>query len=166
MDIKDGVIVKVDPAAAKLLGIISLQGLGNILTFNWNKIFAQGSPFDEIKSDAQIKNGILYTNNFSLVSAQAKVDVKGNVNLINETQNIQAEVYPKINAGSASVAYSLINPAIGIGTLLAQVAFSNPLSKILKQTFIVTGKWDKPIVKNGKDNNEKEGVNNKLLQER
>ncbi|MFM2345215.1 MAG: hypothetical protein RLZZ210_1829 [Pseudomonadota bacterium] len=147
MGLNDGIILKVDPAAAKLLGIVSLQGLGNILTFNWNKLFAQGSPFDEIQSDASIKNGILSTNNFKLASPQAKVTLVGSLDLINETQNLQADIFPKINAGSASLAYSLINPAIGLGTLIAQVALANPLSKILKQSYLVTGKWDKPKVK-------------------
>ncbi len=156
LNIKDGVILKVDPAAAKLLGIVSLQGLGNILTFNWNKLFAQGSPFDEINSDALIKNGILNTDNFNLNSPQAKVTLKGNLDLKNETQNLQADIYPKINAGSASIAYSIINPAIGLGTLIAQVALANPLSKILKQSYAVTGKWDKPSVKKITHNDENE----------
>ncbi len=147
MNIKDGVILKVDPAAAKLLGIFSLQGLGNILTFNWNKLFSQGSPFDEINNINTINNGLINIDKFTLKSPQAKVEASGNVSLINETQNINADVYPKINAGSASLAYSLINPAIGLGTLIAQVALQNPLGKILRQSYTLKGKWADPIVK-------------------
>jgi uncharacterized protein YhdP len=57
-------------------------------------------------------------------------------------------VLPEINAGSASVLYAFIaNPAIGIGTFLAQWLLRHPLSKIFSYEYDVTGSWTEPQVK-------------------
>ncbi len=145
--IRDGIILQVDPAIAKLLGIFSLQSLGKILTFNWNKLFAQGSPFDDIQAKTQIKAGLMRVEEFKMNSPQAKAKIQGEINLNQETQNLSADIYPQFNAGTASLAYAVINPAIGLGSLVAQFVLANPLSKILKQTYSIQGNWQKPIIK-------------------
>ena len=55
-------------------------------------------------------------------------------------------VVPEINAGTASLAYAAINPAIGIGTFLAQLFLRKPLIAAGTREFRITGAWDDPKV--------------------
>jgi uncharacterized protein YhdP len=55
-------------------------------------------------------------------------------------------VVPEINAGTASLAYAAINPAVGLGTFLAQMFLRKPLTQAGTREFQVTGSWDDPKV--------------------
>ena len=53
---------------------------------------------------------------------------------------------PEINAGTASLVATVINPAIGLGSFLAQMFLRQPLMKAATQEFHVDGTWADPRV--------------------
>jgi uncharacterized protein YhdP len=53
---------------------------------------------------------------------------------------------PDLNAGAASLAYAVINPAVGLGTLLTQLFLQRPLTEAATREFRITGGWDDPQV--------------------
>ena len=55
-------------------------------------------------------------------------------------------VLPELNVGLASLGYALINPAIGLGSFLAQYVLRDPLRKVLAYEYRLTGPWMDPIV--------------------
>ena len=55
-------------------------------------------------------------------------------------------VVPEINAGTASLAYAVINPAIGLGTFLAQMLLRKPLTAAGTREFHIGGTWADPKV--------------------
>jgi uncharacterized protein YhdP len=55
-------------------------------------------------------------------------------------------VVPEINAGTASLIATVINPAIGLGSFLAQMFLRRPLMASATQEFHVTGPWADPKV--------------------
>ena len=155
LEIDKGQFLKTDPGVARLLGILSLQSLVRRLTFDFRDVFAEGFTFDTIRADAKLNNGVLATNNFKMKGPQAAVVMEGIVDLARETQKLHVVVLPELNAGAVSLAYIFINPAIGIGTLLAQAALRDSLSKGLSQEWDVTGTWTKPdVVKRERANNQ------------
>ena len=132
----------------RLLGVMSLQSLPRRISLDFRDIFAKGFAFDTIKATAKISNGVLSTHDFTMIGANASVLIEGETNLQTESQNLHVVVLPEINAGSASVLYAFIaNPAIGIGTFLAQWLLRHPLSKIFSYEYDVTGSWTEPQVK-------------------
>ena len=72
--------------------------------------------------------------------------MEGEADIERETQNLRVFVVPEINAGTASPAYAFINPAIGLGTFLAQYFLSKPIAEASTREFRVTGPWDDPKV--------------------
>jgi len=76
------------------------------------------------------------------------VVIQGETDLQSESQNLHVVVLPEISPTSAAVVYAFIaNPAIGIGTLLAQWVLRHPLSKIFSYEYDITGTWANPQVK-------------------
>jgi uncharacterized protein YhdP len=77
---------------------------------------------------------------------QAAVLMEGSADLTRETQDLHLVVVPEINAGTASLAYAAINPAVGLGTFLAQVFLRRPLIQAGTREFHVSGPWADPKV--------------------
>ncbi len=142
-----GQFLKTEPGLSKLIGVLNLQSLPRRLSLDFRDIFAEGFAFDQIGGRAAIASGVATTNDFRMRGVQAQVGIRGSVNLADETQKLRVEVRPELNAGLASLAYAAVaNPAIGLGTFLAQWAFRKPLQDMFSYEYDVTGSWADPSV--------------------
>ena len=122
-----GQFLKAEPGAARLLGVLSLQSLPRRLVLDFRDVFQEGFAFDNITGDVKIAQGVAHTNNLRMRGVQAAVLMEGQADIARETQDLRVVVVPEINAGTASLAYAAINPAVGLGTFLAQVFLRRPL---------------------------------------
>ena len=142
-----GEFLKTDPGIAKLIGVLNLQSLRRRLAFDFRDLFSEGFAFDEISASARISKGLATTDDFSMRGVTAQVRLSGEANLAAETQNLLVEVRPELNAGLASLAYAaLANPAIGLGTFIAQWLLREPLREMFAWQYQVTGSWGEPQV--------------------
>jgi len=141
-----GQFLKVDPGAAKLLGVLSLQSLPRRLTLDFRDLFQEGFAFDAIDGDVNIQQGVASTRNLRMRGVQAVVLMEGTANLRTETQDLQVYVVPDVNAGAASLAYAAINPVVGLGTFVAQMLLRKQVSEAGTQAFNISGSWSDPQV--------------------
>ena len=72
--------------------------------------------------------------------------MEGSADIAKETQDLKVVVVPEINAGTASLIATVINPAIGLGTFLAQYFLRRPLMEAATQQFLIDGSWADPKV--------------------
>ncbi|WP_176065658.1 YhdP family protein [Piscinibacter koreensis] len=144
--IDSGQFLKASPGAARLLGVLSLQSLPRRLTLDFRDLFQDGFAFDSVVGDVRIGDGQATTNNLRMRGAAAAVLMEGSADLERETQDLRVVVVPEINAGTASLAYAIINPAIGLGTFLAQLLLRKPLIAAGTREFHISGSWDDPKV--------------------
>jgi uncharacterized protein YhdP len=89
------------------------------------------------------------TNNLQMKGVNAAVLMEGRADIARETQDLRVVVVPEINAGTASLIATVINPAIGLGTFLAQLILRRPLIETATQEFHVSGSWVDPKVTRG-----------------
>jgi uncharacterized protein YhdP len=146
VDLEAGQFLHAEPGVARLLGVLSLQSLPRRLLFDFRDIFAQGFSFDRIDGNVNILSGMARTRNLRIRGVQAMVLTEGQADLALETQDLHVWVVPDINAGAASLAYAVINPAIGLGTLVGQMFLRKPLTEAATREFRVTGRWEAPQV--------------------
>ncbi|MFJ9451319.1 YhdP family protein [Herbaspirillum sp. NPDC101397] len=146
MDIHSGQFLKVDPGAAKLLGVLNLQALPRRLALDFRDVFSEGFAFDNIVGTASIAQGIATTDNLKMTGVAASVLMNGSADIARETQNLHLVVIPEVNLGTASLVALAINPVVGVGTYLAQLFLRNPLMKTLTFEYNVTGSWSDPLV--------------------
>ncbi|RJF94964.1 YhdP family protein [Noviherbaspirillum saxi] len=147
LDLASGQFLKVDPSAAKLLGVLSLQSLPRRLVLDFRDVFSEGFAFDGVNATATIAQGIARTDNFKMRGVAATVLIDGTADIDKEAQNLHVVVIPDINVGAASVVYGLaVNPVIGVGTFLAQLFLREPLMKAFTFEYQVTGPWKDPLV--------------------
>jgi len=144
--LESGQFLRVDAGAARLLGVLSLQALPRRLLLDFRDVFEEGFAFDNIAGDLRLANGVVHINSLRMRSVQATVLMEGQADLDRETQDLRVFVVPEINAGTASLAYAAINPALGLGTFLAQWLLRRPLIAANTREFHVTGSWDEPKI--------------------
>ena len=155
VNIESGQFLKAEPGIAKLLGVLSLQSLPRRLALDFRDVFSEGFAFDFVRGDVAIAQGQASTNNLQMKGVNAAVLLDGSADIARETQNIKVVVVPEINAGTASLIATVINPAIGLGTFLAQYFLRRPLMQAATQEFHIDGSWADPkvtkITKTGKN---------------
>ena len=142
--IERGQFLQADPGAAKLLGVLSLQSLPRRLLFDFRDLYEKGFAFDSVTGDVVLTEGVATTHNLRMRGVQALVLVEGSADVARETQDLDLWVVPDINAGAASLAYAAINPALGLGSFLAQWLLRRPLMQANTRQFHVTGSWLEP----------------------
>jgi len=143
---ENGQFLKVDPGAAKLLGVLSLQDLPKHMTLDFHDVFSQGFAFDNISATLQLNHGIIDSHDFAMQGPAATVDMTGQVNLNSQTQALRAVIRPKLSE-SVALASSLVGgPLVGLGVLAVQKLLSNPFGQVIEYTYGISGSWTAPQV--------------------
>ncbi len=143
--LKDGQFTKLDPGAGRLLGVLSLQALPRRVSLDFRDVFTEGFAFDEIVSPVHLERGIAHLTDFSMRGPAASIVMKGQIDLVRETQTLHVAVQPHLEDTLAAGAM-LVNPAVGIGTLVASRVLKNPISKAATFEYMVRGSWAEPEV--------------------
>ncbi len=146
IDMASGQFLKADPGLAKLLGVLNLQALPRRLTLDFRDVFSEGFAFDFVRGNVQIEQGIARTNNLQMKGVNAAVLMQGQANILHETQNLQVVVVPEINALTASLVATAINPVVGLSSFLAQMLLRGPLIAATTKEFRIDGSWTAPQV--------------------
>ena len=107
-DVAGGQFLKVEPGAAKLLGVLSLQALPRRLVLDFRDVFSDGFAFDFVRGDARIEKGVLFTNNLQMKGVNAAVLMEGTADIAREAQDLKVVVVPEINAGTASLKNTIV----------------------------------------------------------
>jgi hypothetical protein len=63
-----------------------------------------------------------------------------------ETQDLHVVVVPELNAMTASLVATAINPVVGLGSFLAQMVLRGPLTERTTREFHIDGPWADPHV--------------------
>lgn len=143
MQLDKGQILKVQPGVGRLLGLLSLQSLPRRLTLDFRDLFSEGFAFDKITSTANIRDGILHSDDLFMTGPAAEAKIKGETNLKTETQRLNVRVVPHIS-DSVSLAALAGGPIVGVAAFVAQKLLKDPLNKISASEYMITGTWDNP----------------------
>jgi uncharacterized protein YhdP len=126
--------------------VLSLQSLPRRLSLDFRDVFSEGFTFDFVRGDVTIEQGQARTNNLQMKGVNAAVLMEGKVDIARETQDLRVVVVPEINAGTASLIASVVNPAVGLGSFLAQLFLRRPLIEASTQEFHIDGAWADPQI--------------------
>jgi uncharacterized protein (TIGR02099 family) len=145
MNAENGQFLEIEPGIGKLIGLISLQALPRRITLDFRDVFSKGFQFDRISSNAQIERGVLKLKEFRMRGSAAEVEMTGETDLAQETQDLRVRVLPSL-ADSAALGIGIVNPVAGVAAAIAQRILKNPLGQIFAYDYLVTGTWNDPKV--------------------
>ena len=132
-------------AGGLLLSFVSMQSLFKRLMLDFSD-FKSGFSFDTLTGSSIVTNGVFSTDNTKIVGTHGTILLSGNINVPEGSVDSRAIVLPEINAGNASLALAFVNPAVGIGSFLAQLLLRTPLSHLFKVEYTIKGPWANPVI--------------------
>lgn len=149
-----GQVLKVQPGVGRLFGLLTLQSLPRRLTLDFRDLFSEGFAFDEIGATVTVNNGVLHSDDFHMTGPAAETDIKGDINLNEETQNLHVRVEPHVS-DTLSLAALAGGPIAGVAAFVAQKILKDPLNKIAQSEYVIVGSWDNPIEKDAPSKKQK-----------
>ena len=145
MQAEDGQFLEIEPGVGKLVSLMSLQMLPRRLSLDFRDVFSKGFQFDRIASSMDVTRGVMVVKDFHMRGPAADVHMTGQVDLSLETQNLSVKVIPQLG-DTASTVVGLLNPVVGVATLIAGRLFKNPLGKLFAFEYTISGTWGDPKV--------------------
>jgi uncharacterized protein (TIGR02099 family) len=145
MQVDDGQFLEIEPGIGKLVSLMSLQMLPRRIALDFRDVFSKGFKFDSIEGAMTIERGAMAVKDFHMRGPAADVHMSGQVDLSLETENLNVKVIPQLG-DSASTVVGLLNPVVGVATLVAGRILNNPLGKIFSYDYAITGTWSDPKV--------------------
>ena len=145
MQAEDGQFLEIEPGLGKLIGLMSLQALPRRVSLDFSDVFSKGFRFDRIASAAQVESGVLKLKEFRMRGSAADVEMSGQADLAQETQELRVRILPSLG-DSAALGLTLVNPVAGVAAAIAQRILKNPLGQIFAFDYTVSGSWTDPKV--------------------
>lgn len=144
---ENGQFNRLEPGVGRLLGLISLQSLPRRLTLDFRDIFSDGLAFDSIEGKTVVAAGVMRTAEpLRINSPAAQIEIQGEADLKNETQDLMVLVRPQVGSVAAIGAATLINPIAGAAALVASTVLRNPLGRLFSYRYHISGGWADPQV--------------------
>ena len=114
-------------------------------------LFKKGFTFDSIRGDFSIDKGNAYTNNMVVKSPAGQIVIAGRIGLAEEDYD-QTMTYTPTMSGSFAVAGAVAGGPLGAAiAVLTEKLFRKQISQVTQYQYTVTGPWDKPVIKQIKD---------------
>ncbi|MCS6787392.1 MAG: YhdP family protein [Thiobacillaceae bacterium] len=140
-----GQFLKLDPGAGRLLGVLSLQALPRRIALDFRDVFSEGFAFDELTAPIKLGQGVMQVAELKMRGPAASVTLRGSIDLVRETQDLRVSVQPRLEETIAAGAM-LVNPAVGVGALVAGKVLKDPISRAVSFEYQVRGSWAEPEV--------------------
>jgi uncharacterized protein (TIGR02099 family) len=145
LNAEDGQFLEIEPGIGKLIGLMSLQALPRRVTLDFRDVFSKGFQFDRINAAGHVESGVLGVKGLRMRGSAAEVEMTGEVDLANETENLRVRVLPSLG-DTAALGVALVNPVAGVAAAIAQRILKNPIGHIFAYDYSVTGSWNDPKV--------------------
>ncbi len=152
IDLDEGRIQDVDPGkVGRIFGLLSLRAIPRRLSLDFSDLFKKGFTFDSIRGDFSIDKGNAYTNNMVVKSPAGQIVIAGRIGLAEEDYD-QTMTYTPTMSGSFAVAGAVAAGPLGAAiAVLTEKLFRKQISQVTQYQYTVTGPWDKPVIKQIKD---------------
>lgn len=147
MDFRDGNINKVNPGAGRILSLLNLATLPRYVVLNFHNVFGSGFPYQRIYGNFTIDQGQAHTKGLVIQSSIAWIKLIGDIHLLEETVDMNADVVPNYT-GSLPVIAALVG-GLGVGAAILAVTkiFGSPIAQASKMVYSINGPWSNPKVK-------------------
>ncbi len=120
----------------RIFGLLSVTTLPQRLILDFTDLFEEGVSYDLIEGSFSLENGQAYTNNLTMETDTARVEIAGRTGLVNEDYDQVMTVTPKLTS------------SLPLAPLwLAEKAFNRELfGKAFSAQYTITGSWTDPQV--------------------
>jgi len=138
--VKDGELVQVEPGGGKILGLLNMNAILRRLVFDFSDVVATGLRFDRMRFKGVLADGEAVLQDAFILSPAVFVTMEGNLNLDNESIDMEVHVSPELG-GNIALLSALANPAAGAVVFITQQLFKDDLRRNSFRSFRALGTW-------------------------
>ncbi|RUO66107.1 TIGR02099 family protein [Pseudidiomarina planktonica] len=140
-----GYLRDVNEGGARLLSILSLEGLLRKLTLDFRDVFSNGMFYTRFGGTLAIDDGVASTSDTRLLGSAGDLEVQGTTNLVNDEVDYRLVYVPKVTSSLPVILAWMINPPSGLAALLIdRMLFDAQV--ISRLEYRVTGTINDPVV--------------------
>ncbi|MFP3014658.1 MAG: YhdP family protein [Arsenophonus sp.] len=142
-NLTNGGISQIGSSSNQLLHFVSFNALLRKLQLDFSDTFSNDFLFDSIRGIANIKNGILNTNNFYIDGLISDIIINGKINLVHRNMNLEAIIIPEISTTVGVATALAVNPLAGAAAFAATKVLGKLWNKISLIRYRITGNPEK-----------------------
>jgi len=146
VDFADGLIYKVEPGVAKILGLFSFYSLPRRLLLDFSDVAQQGLSFDKIKGDFVLNQGNAWTDNLIINAPGADARIVGRAGIIQQDYDQRITIRPQLGGGTAVVGALVSGIGVGALLLIGNEIFGKPFDELGVVRMHLTGSWEQPLL--------------------
>ncbi|HEV2613662.1 MAG TPA: DUF3971 domain-containing protein [Gammaproteobacteria bacterium] len=135
----------------RLITLLSFQSLQRFLTLDFTNLTQQGLSFDSITGSMVLNNhGGATLKSVVLRSPIARVNLMGDINLMNKSYALHVMVTPHLTSSLpiiATIVGGPVGPVAGAAVWAASKVVNPLIDKVTADNYSVTGPWNNPVIK-------------------
>ncbi|NRA47094.1 MAG: hypothetical protein HRU09_19260 [Oligoflexales bacterium] len=126
----------------------TLENILGLLTLNLRGMVSQDYQVFQAKGSFRLKSGVMTTEHFLAALASYLIKYQGDLDLVNQSYDGLAQVYPNINKTVLCGLAFFVNPILGVyyGARDSE-ADDTYLNKLSSTRYKLTGPWSDPVLK-------------------
>ncbi len=147
IELNRGRILKVDPGAARLVGLFAIQTLPRRLSLDFKDLVLDGLDYETIKGTVQLANGVAHAPLVQLNGSVGVIDIAGESNLVTKQYNQRITVLPRVSAALPIIGVISGGATAGLGALFAGgflKAIGLDFDRIGLREYELKGSWEAP----------------------
>jgi uncharacterized protein YhdP len=144
IQIREGTLVGVEPGAGRVFGLLSLQALPRRLALDFKDVFGEGTAFDRISGDFEIRGGDAYTKNLVMRGPAVDIGAIGRTGLVARDYEQTAVVGADLGRTLPVAGVVMGGPAVGAALYLLSEVLRKPFQA--QMTYRLSGPWDNPVI--------------------
>jgi uncharacterized protein (TIGR02099 family) len=126
--------------------ILSLLSVDRILKLDFSDLTKRGYAFSKMNGDFNFYKGKVSTQNLHIDGLVADINVKGSINLLAKSLNLQMIVIPNVTSSIPIIAGVAGGPIAGVAAFFIEKMIGKTVNKLTAYKYSVTGAWNKPKV--------------------
>jgi len=149
LNLKDGRFLRVDPGAARLVGLFAFQELPRRLSLDFRDLVSEGLDYGTIRGNLDLSGGIARIGFLQLEGPIGVIEVAGYTNLVDRTFDQSITVLPRLSAAVPILALLSGGATAGIGALVATPvlkALGVDFDRLGLSEYKLSGSWDAPVI--------------------
>lgn len=140
-----GQLVKLEPGAGRVFGLLNLHALPRRLTLDFSDLFKRGFAFDRIEGSFTLIDSNAYTQDLVIQGPSARIDISGRIGLAEQDYDQLVTVTPEVTGGLPIAGAIAGGPAVGAALFLADRLLGRQFEEMASYQYAVTGSWEDPV---------------------
>ncbi|NCA71036.1 MAG: hypothetical protein EOM91_13200, partial [Sphingobacteriia bacterium] len=146
IDLGAGRLLALEPGIGRLLGILNLDAARRRLAMDFTDLYGDGFAFEAVRGRIRLDQGRADLRDVTIDGPSSRLLVDGSSDLINERLDQIVIVEPKLGSSVALASAVAGGPIVGAAVYLVDRLAGNPLDRLGRSRYRVTGPWSAPEV--------------------